>query len=197
MVTSATTIANMALARIGAKRIDNIGTDTSIEAVQSNLHYEPARDALLRSHTWGFAMARQSLSVDPTAPEFGFDYRFALPADCIRVVSLTDTDGSYSIQGRYLLCNETTAEVEYIARVTDVSQFDPMFTELLVLKLAMALVMPLAQDKGLRESLAQETRELEARARLVNRVETNGTGRRDQQTWNDARYTNRGAVVSD
>lgn len=65
MAVTDTSICNMSLGRIGAKRIDDItdDTDTKSEAIQCRLHYAQTRDALLRSHWWRFASARADLAV--------------------------------------------------------------------------------------------------------------------------------------
>jgi hypothetical protein len=56
-----TAVVNMALSKIGSKRLVNLDTDTSVEAEQCNLHYDQTRDALLRSYWWNFAAGRLQL----------------------------------------------------------------------------------------------------------------------------------------
>jgi hypothetical protein len=55
-------IANMALSRIGHHNEVTVLADSGSEAQrQCYLHYEPARDALLRAHPWNFAVKRTKL----------------------------------------------------------------------------------------------------------------------------------------
>ena len=187
MALSVTSICNMALARIGAKRINDYEADTSLEAIQCQTHYEPLRDALLRGHSWRFASARATLSADPTAPVFEWDYKYALPADCLRVEGLYDATSTYAVEGGWLLTNDDSADLWYIRRVTDPGQFDPLFAEVLVLQLALRLVMPLSQDKVVRRELQEELAALVARVRTVDRHETSLGYNTALTTWIDAR----------
>lgn len=183
---SETSICNMALARLGAKRITSL-TDASNEANHCALQYEPVRDALLRSHSWAFALSRASLSEDTAAPAFEFDNAFLLPSDCLRVVSLYYTDATYRIEGKRLLTNDDEAQIVYIRRVTDPTEFDPLFVKVLACALAIELVMPLSQDKTLRDRLEAELSDRLSDARLANLIETNTTGTADLNTWINAR----------
>ena len=57
-----TIICNRALARIGSKpNIENIESDTTLEATRAAQFYVSTRDALLRSHPWRFAVGRIDL----------------------------------------------------------------------------------------------------------------------------------------
>lgn len=58
---SETSLCNIGLGKLGDKRIDNVETDSSLQAIQCRLHYEPTRNALLRSHWWRFASTRIKL----------------------------------------------------------------------------------------------------------------------------------------
>jgi len=92
--------------------------------------------------------------------------------------------GDYEIVGQRLFCDDDDVILSYVARITDVSKFDALFEDVLVLRLALALVMPLAQDKNLRESIAVECARANAHARTVN-LQTGGWT--TVQTWNEAR----------
>jgi len=62
-------VCNMALGRIGATPMvaGDLVADVTDEAKQCNLHYEQARDALLRSHAWRFASQAAELVQDEEA----------------------------------------------------------------------------------------------------------------------------------
>jgi len=66
MTTTAVSVCNLALGRIGATAIVTLA-DATAEGVQCNLHYEPTRDALLRSHPWRFASLWVELVRDAAA----------------------------------------------------------------------------------------------------------------------------------
>ena len=90
MAESPTSICNQSLGKLGAKRINDLSdtTDTKPEAIQCRLHYEPTRDALLRSHWWRFARDRAVLSQDTNDPAFEWDNQFILPNDFLRFRSI-------------------------------------------------------------------------------------------------------------
>ena len=196
MALSETKICNAALAKIGAKRINNIDTDTSPEAIQCRTHYEMTRDALIRSHWWRFASARKTLAEDvedPTGDEW--DNQFILPNDFLRMKSIyenrfsNENYRSYALEGQRLLTNESTMEIRYIKKVTDVTEFDPLFVEVLVLQLALKLIPALAKtDTRLKESVKDDLKLLMPSVRALDSQETNTVGRYELETWNDARY---------
>ena len=198
-----TEICNMALGRIGAKRISDFAdtNEDNHQSVQCRLHYVQTRDALLRSHWWRFARYRVQLSENTTAPTFEFDNAFDLPSDFLRLWirpfednnwGLNNTDRTFSMEGKQLLTNEDSVYLRYIRRVTDPAEFDPLFIEVLVLKLAIKMVMPISQDKELYQILYQEMRDVLARVRVVDKRETNNVGVSDRGRWNDARIVGGG-----
>ncbi len=187
MALSETRICNLALARLGAKRINAL-TDATNEAVQCNLHYEPVRDALLRRHAWRFARTRAVLSEDAAAPVHGWENQFSLPADFLRLVRTPETgEYPFTIEGQKYLTDDDEAEIVYVRRVTDPTEFDPLFVQVLVLELVQALSMPLSQDKNLRESIRRELVDLNHEARLVNLDEAASDGPDPKPTWTEAR----------
>jgi len=188
MAYSDTGIANMALARIGAKRLTSLDDDTTLEAIQCRTHYEQTRDALLRSHWWRFALMRAELTEDGDTPDFEWDHQYILPANYLRAVRLYDTTASYSLESKLLLTNDDSVDLQYIRRVTDPTEFGSLFVEVLVLQLAIKLVMPLSGDKVLRREIQEELQVALARARCVNLQETSTVGRDDKDLWIDARY---------
>lgn len=180
----------MALSRIGCKRINDIATDSSPEAIQCKLFYEQERDALLRSHWWKFAVARAALSEDSTAPAFEYEHQYILPSDCLRVISVYGDGSSYIIEGERLLTNETSCSIEYVRRVEDATKFDPMFVNVLSLAMSLRLAMPLTQDKTSYQLIAGELRDSLARCRIVNDQEMNNE--RVYPTWLESRRVNMG-----
>ena len=203
MALSETDICNMALGRIGAKRLSDFSNkdENNAQSVQCRLHYEQTRDALLRSHWWRFARSRVQLSENTTAPTFEFDNAFDLPSDFLRLWikpfednnwRLNNTHHTFSMEGKQLLTDEDSVYLRYIKKVTDVSEFDPLFVEVLTLKLALKMCMPLSQDKELYQVLYQEMRDILARVRVVDKRETNSVGTSDSGRWNDARIVGDG-----
>ena len=197
-----TTICNMALGRLGAKRIDSYddATESSVEAILCRLHYTQTRDALIRSHRWRFAKGRKTLSENATSPDFEYDHAYDLPVDFLAmqqpyegVPGLEGTHYTYSAEGKQILSNEDEMEIKYIKRVIDPNEFDPLFIEVLVLSLAIKMSMPISGgDTKMRMDLHNELwgtpqqPGLMSRVRQMDKEETNTAGQNLAQTWNDA-----------
>lgn len=162
MADSETQICNLALSRFGHPAIASLTAGT-VAADRCNLHYALTRDALLRAHPWNFAIRRSTLALDVTVPNHEFGYRHALPAApdyCLKVLR-TGWEASgyasdaipYRIEGRFLVCNETVVDIEYIARVTDVGQFDDLFTDVLAQRLAAEMCMAFTDNQSMTKNL--------------------------------------------
>src|SRR3989337_923448 len=84
---------NQALMYLGDKLINSL-TESSTPARAANTLFGPTRNAVLRSHPWNCAIARQTLPVLAAAPDFGWDYQFTLPTDpyCLRVLAINDDE---------------------------------------------------------------------------------------------------------
>lgn len=146
-----TTICNLALAKLGIDPIMAL-TDASKPAQYCKRFHDDTRDEVLSSHRWNFAMARATLNRLAAAPAFEWAFAYQLPDDCLRIVQLngydtTERKGEFSIEGRELLTDAETAEVRYIARVTDASAWPPLFVDALATKLASKLAAPLTGSR--------------------------------------------------
>jgi len=182
---SETRLCNLALSRIGAATIQDVENPTTNEGRHCQRLYPHVRDSLLRSHWWRFATKRATLSQDTTDPDFEWNNQFDLPNDFLRMKELYDTENSYELEGLKLLTDDDTAEIKYIARITDPTKFDPLFAEVLVLKFAIALCMALGQARLLMQELEMELVSLLARVRVVDKQETSTIGRADRNAWVD------------
>jgi len=148
-------ICSKALRLLGDDPITSL-TDDSERARLCNSLYGDARDYLLRSHPWNFAITRASLAQLSDSPAYQYSYQYALPTDpyCLRVLSMEYEDyifkvENFATEGRVLLTDESTAKILYIARITDTNRFDPMFTDLLATKLALDLAYPVTNSVNL------------------------------------------------
>ncbi len=192
---SETDICNMALGRINAERINDIDDGESVPAQRCRLHYDQTRDALLRSYNWTFAKGRKTLVADTVTPDFEYAFQYILPVDYLSMSNpyegtpFRENIHTFSIEGKRFLTDETTVELRYIKKIEDTTKFDPLFIEVLVLRLALKILPPVAGgDTNLAKSVGVELLDAESRARTVNGQEANSIGIGDLQTWNDARF---------
>jgi len=124
-------------------------------------------------------------------PAFGYSFRYQLPADFMRLTQLKRySRHGCTAENGYLLAWDKTVHLSYVKKITDPSEFDPLFTECLILGLALKLVNPIAGVGGgaqnLKASIAQEYQLAMSRARTVCSNEDNLTG---EHLWNEARFT--------
>lgn len=149
-MTSETSICNMALARLGHDQITSLDDDSTAGRA-CKLFYAPTRDALLREHQWNFAIKRQALAQESTAPAFEYSYQYPLPADCLRVIRLDEEiyssgDPDYRVEQGKIVTDEGTVKIEYVAQITDAEQFEPLFVDCLAQRLAAELAMRLTDN---------------------------------------------------
>lgn len=160
---SKVSIYNNALILIGQKTLTDT-TDDSATARDCNVIYDQVLDEELAAGPekgWRFARTRASISVDATAPAFEFDYRFAVPNDCLRPVEV-QVDGlgltDWIREGDYILTNEEDSEIDmvYVKRVTETGKFPPHFVKVLYYSLAVALAERTTKDTELGSRIYQK-----------------------------------------
>lgn len=126
-------------------------------------------------------------------PETYWTYRYDLPADFSRFRSkwLKENEYRYNLEGGKILTDETEMNINYIKKVTDPTEFDPLFTEVLIfdlaIKLTYCLMGPGYPTQALREKLEAERKGKIVKAKLVNSIES-FQGRRKSHEWVNARY---------
>jgi len=152
-------ICSNALRRLGDSPITSLSDDTE-RARLCNALYEPARDSLLRSHAFNFSITRASLAKSATTPAFEFANQFILPTDpfCLRVLKMEFDDFKFKVEnlageGRVLLTDEGTANILYIAKITDTTLFDAIFVDTLTAKLAAELAYPVTNSTSLQTQM--------------------------------------------
>lgn len=153
--TTALSICNLALAKLGESPISAISPSGTLAARLCYSHYHPVRRELLCSNRWTFAtgLAQIQASADSTATP-ARHREHPLPDDCLRVLEVSSPD--WSLRGRNIYCAEGTIELLYLADVEDPLLFEPLFTEAFATRLACKLCIPLTSSTSAREALTQE-----------------------------------------
>ena len=169
-------VCNTALIRIGEPPIDSLTEDTDAKAQKAqdacNSQYLAAIDEVLVMADWACARARKAVTVDATAPAFGYDYRYALPASpyCLKVLEIEDKP-KYLIEGRWILTDqETSINLTYTKRITDESELDPLLRRSIALKIAHDISRYLAPSESLRAAIMDELEEVIIRAKAANQA---------------------------
>lgn len=131
--------------------------------------------------------------VSVKTPTYEWAYQYELPTDFMRLVDVYEDDGTDALDDRWIregnriLTNYTTCSIRYIKTITDPAGFDPLFAEVMLLRLAWKLIPPLAgsMSKTDRDGIQKELQTAERKARTICEQENNQTGRAD---WTLARY---------
>jgi len=171
--TSDVDICNLALDEVKANNINSID-DNDVTASQCKRNYDRVRGKVLRAHVWNFAKTERQLARISDATSISYSDVYLLPGDFTRFISIGDVKigtkvvkydlRSLYIDGVYkrvvMLDNDgaATLNILYIRDETNVSAFDPLFVELFILELAVALSARLmnkpSQVATLRDRLA-------------------------------------------
>jgi hypothetical protein len=105
------------------------------EAVSCARHFAGVRDRLLSSQPWVFARKSAAPAQLAGSPPAGWKVSYSLPADCLKVLAVTTTDGRrslfrhYEIIGRILAANVAPITITYTARIADTNLWDGLFAD--------------------------------------------------------------------
>lgn len=150
-------ICNLALAHIGQRPILAL-TDNSNEARKCLLYYDLAKDSVLRAHNWNFAKSIEPLALISEEQIPGWDFLYARPANCLfvrRVFNESNVKESLPsefmqfktpLNKKAIATNVDSAYAEFTRKITDPTDFDPVFIEALSFKLASLLSKTLTGD---------------------------------------------------
>ena len=191
VVTSETELCNIALTRLGHQQISSLD-EASKAGRLCNLHYGPTRDSVLRAHPWNFAVKRVTLSLDVPTPNHEYTYQHSLPSDFLRIVRTHyEAEGyasaDYRIEGLKLVSDDSTVKIEYIAKITDVSQFDALFVDVLAQRLAAEMAVALTDNQAATKTLWEI---YDVKLREARTIDAQEGRPRDFEAydWLDARY---------
>lgn len=169
-------VINLALRRIGASPIVNIGEGTTSSNTAEDI-YEYDRDTLLASHPWNFATKRIKLAQSSTEPAFEFDHAYPLPSDWLRTISVHDNDAGHGTvlyrmeligSQKAIVTSSDDVYLRYVARVTDPNAMTPDFLDALSFVVARDLAVPVASSNTLLEQMSKAADKATARARSTD-----------------------------
>lgn len=189
-------MANAALTKVGGNLILSL-TEGTAAARACNTRFDDILYSLLQDHPWNFAVERATLVPLTAAPNHEYDYKFLLPTNpyCLKVLDVY-LEVPYKVEGRYILCNESSIDIKYIKRITDVNELSPMFRELFSLKLAADLAYSEAGSVNLKQQLLEEFNRLLREARSIDAQEdTPDEFRKGSWTRNRGRGSSRHVVA--
>lgn len=150
MSVTPTGICNMALSKMGEKRIDVL-TGDSQEAIWCNIFYEHTRNEILEEFEWSCAIKRARLAqLEETPITEDYEYYYQLPVNpkCLKVLNTPDNPTmKYKVEEDKLLTNEDEVIIRYIQELKDTAKMTPLLIETIVLRLASKLAIPLTNNQ--------------------------------------------------
>ncbi len=179
-------ICNEALILVGADEVNTFTGPTADDSREAKLcaaFYATTVGNLISQHPWGFTMKQQTLTRLVATPEFGYEFKYLLPADFIRTVE-TDRRGqeffsnvdvffrvgsgiSYRIVGRELYTNLDSLKLMYQFQPSE-ETFPVYFRSLLVLSLAEKLAFALFESESKAAFFNRQRREQLIMARNID-----------------------------
>ena len=100
-LTATENLYNISLSLIGEDEVTEGQTSTK-QYLLCARHYAKARDEVLCSHLWNEAITRVMVVQSSTDPIFGFSHSYALPSDCLRIISIGDDVLDWQVEGSYV-----------------------------------------------------------------------------------------------
>ena len=182
-------ICNSALLQLGQAPINGFDQG-NIREITAELYLEPCKRELLRKHDWSFASERATLAQLSETPEFGWDYAYRLPVNCLAVRGVYDDESeilNYKIEQRKILCDEDTEDfqIRYTKDIDNYDLMDPIFTRALIHYLAYTMAMPVKADKQIKQQEYSEYLLIMSEAKDTDSIESQSAPELDTK-WEDA-----------
>lgn len=146
-------IINKALRMIGQSEILSL-SDGSASAARCDRAWSIIVDEVLRMHPWSHAMEWASLARLTTSPPFGFQYAYALPSNCVRIVDIRSHGDlrrmplHFEVVGTSIYTDAKPALARYVVRDSNYEFWPADFCEAIACKLAADISIPLSRDGG-------------------------------------------------
>jgi hypothetical protein len=174
---------------IGADEIMSID-EASTQARKAKQIWSDTIESVQRSHPWKCCLSRASLAMMSSTPAFGYAYQYQLPTNpyCLRVLEMDSPELQFTVEGRLLLTDEETANILYIAKIEDVTQWDALLRRAVACLLASDLAYPIAQSARLADIRYTLFKEALRDARTINAQEGSPPEPDTSSSWISARY---------
>lgn len=170
-------IANFALGEVAEQTINTL-EDSVKPAREAKRYIKQSIREVLAAGKWKCAREAAVLSQDATAPAFGWQYAYELPADFIRMVRFNDVDPDavlndlFEIRGTRIETDESICKIVYIEDLVfgdgDVGIMPPLMVKAVYLNLAAKLAWVMQQNRTLKEGLEEAAERALRRAKATD-----------------------------
>lgn len=193
MGTDKVAIANMALRRIGAKRISSFG-DPSPEAQAVSDIYDLILDEVLCSGLWTFAQAQSALAQLSLTSAFtadGLAYIYAEPANLLKINFINDSGATWkreAMSGQNVIrANIPGLQIIYTFRNTDPTTYFPLFIAALASRLSYELCFALSESRSFAKDVFDEYHKVKLPQALSADSQQGSPVQAIQNEWENAR----------
>ncbi len=124
--------------------------------------------------------------IEAFIPEFDWDYAYSLPSDCLRIIKAED-DVDFIKEATYLLSNESTLKIKYIAQITDPTKYPPAFVTMLIMRLAAEIAYPLTNDVQKAQDIYKLYLDRLRTAKAIDAQEGISDDQQDESNWQEGR----------
>lgn len=167
MATTDISIVNGSLVMVGADDINSFDDDT-LEARLAKSVYTDTKQTLLQYYPWRFSLKQVDLGgallEEPLFRKW--KYKFQLPADTLRVISLEDEE-DYEVLGDEIYSNVTPCRMIYQRKITE-QDMPSYFVRTLQYHLAAIFSISLQEDKNKMDLFDRRADKETARARQID-----------------------------
>ena len=173
MATSKVAIANGALQRLGAKRIESLTQDHP-NARSMNAAFDRVVRAEIRRYGWSFAIKRESVAADANDPTWGDWNRYSLPNDSLRLLRDNESglNVDWRVEGQYILSKDAAPlQFRYLAHIEDPNFYDSLFIEAVECKLALVTCEEITGSTSKKESVKDDYKDAIAEAKKNGAME--------------------------
>ena len=171
-------LANRALVKTGNQQIESF-TDGAENSQYINTLLPEAVENVASMFPWRCLTQRLALAPSDTAPAFGFDYAYPLPADLACLIEvIVDTACSWKREAGNIVTDSTFCNVIYLKLPAEPTDLTPILRELVVLRLAYNIVQTTTSNTTLMTQLGNE---FTSALTLAERADTQAE--EDTQEW--------------
>ena len=167
-------IINDALNYLGSEPINSLEDDSKQARVMGR-QYKIAKEFILKSHGWNFALKRVKLTKTVDTPVFGDANLFLLPTDYVRYEAVLDEGydklRKWKVEGREILCFEDQLYLIYVTNDPIDGYMDPMFKKALAAQLAADSCYSITNSTSLMQGLYSLAENFVGKAKTNNSQE--------------------------
>jgi len=179
MAASEVSLANRALQILGVSQgIESLSQDHPNARTMTRV-LEPRRQAMLRKYRWTFAIKRASVAADGDQTLWGDLNRYGKPNDFLRLLRDGDVPNvreDWKIEELFIVTGDSSPlEFRYVADITDPTQWDALFFEVLAHDMANETCKEVTGSTAAKQDIKDDLKTLLSEAKLVGAMEEDPT----------------------